>query len=95
MDGVTCPHSDPPHHEEALAEGLEVNGVVVCTHVFGAGVYLESEAAWGHVNLPALRPAEDGRITLPSVGTRLDLRVLGYSGTGQLRLSETSGLGDD
>jgi hypothetical protein len=87
VDGVSCFHSDPPAGGEALAEDLETVGMVVCAHVFGVGVYLLEEDAWGHVNTPALTPAADGKIVLPAIGARLPLRVLGYSGTGgQLRL---------
>ncbi len=85
VDGTSCFHSDPPAVGEALAEDLESVGAVVCAHVFG--VYLAEEDAWGHVNTPALMPGADAKIVLPSIGARLQLRVLGYSGTGrQLRL---------
>lgn len=88
MDGVSCFHSDPPAAGEALAEDLETVGTVVCAHAFGIGVYLAEQDAWGHVNTPALTPSHDGKIVLPSIGARLPLRVLGYSGTGQLRLAQ-------
>lgn len=47
VDGVSCLHSDPPAVGEALAEDLETAGTVVCAHVFGVGVYLAEEGAWG------------------------------------------------
>lgn len=87
VDEVSCFHSDPPGAGETLAEDLETVGMVVCAHVFGVGVYLAEEDAWGHVNTPALTPGEDGKIVMPSIGARLALRVLGYSCTGQLRLA--------
>lgn len=87
VDGVSCFHSDPPAAGDALTENLETVGMVVCAHVFGVGVYLAEQDAWGHVNTPALEPREDGKIVIPSIGERLPLRVLGYSGTGQLRLA--------
>jgi hypothetical protein len=87
VDGVNCFHSDPPAVGEPLAAGQEMVGIVVCSHVFGVGVYLAEEEAWGHVNTPALAPDSDGKIVLPPIGARLPLRVLGYSGTGQLRLA--------
>jgi hypothetical protein len=86
VDEVSCFHSEPPGAGEILAEDLETVGVVVCAHVFGVGVYLAEEDAWGHVNTPALTPGADGQIVLPAIGARLPLRVLGYTGTGQLRL---------
>lgn len=88
VDGVSCFHSDPPVVGEALPDHLETVGLVVCAHVFGAGVYLPDEGAWGHVNTPALTPGQDGNIVLPPIGSYLPLRVLGYSGTGQLRLEQ-------
>lgn len=88
VDGVSCFHSDPPAAGDAVAEDLETVGLVVCAHVFGVGVYLVDEGAWGHLNTPALLSGEDGAIVLPSIGTYLPLRVLGYSGTGQLRLAQ-------
>lgn len=88
VDGVACFHSDPPAAGEALADHLETVGMVVCAHIFGVGVYLAEEGAWGHVNVPALEPGADGTIVLPPIGAHLPLRVLGYSGTGQLRLAQ-------
>lgn len=87
VDGVSCFHSNPPAGGEALAGGVGTIGMVVCAHVFGVGVYLAEFDTWGHVNTPALTPAEDGKFVLPAIGERLPLRVLGYSGTGQLRLA--------
>ena len=86
VDGVNCFHSDPPEVAATLDEDQQVVGMVVCSHVFGVGVYLAEHDAWCHVNTPALAPDSDGKIVLPQIGERLPLRVLGYSGTGQLRL---------
>jgi len=61
---------------------------VVCVHVFGLGVYLPEANAFGHVNAPSMGVATTpGLDDYPAVGTELWLRVLGISGTGQLRLS--------
>jgi hypothetical protein len=87
VDGVICFHSDPPATGETLAADLQTVGMVVCAHAFGIGVWLAEHDAWGHVNTPALAPGGDGKIVIPSIGERLALRVLGYSGTGQLRLA--------
>jgi hypothetical protein len=76
VNGVSCLHSDPPSAGETLAEDLETVGMVVCAHVFGVGVYLAEEDAWGHVNTPALTPCKDGKVVIPSIGARLPLRVL-------------------
>lgn len=89
MDGVSCFHSDPPAAVgEALPDHYETVGMVVCAHVFGVGVYLADDGAWGHVNTPALSQGADGKVVLPPIGAFLSLRVLGYSGTGQLRLAQ-------
>lgn len=70
----------------SCAVGQDVVGMVVCSHIFGVGVYLAEGDMWGHVNTPALAPDDDGEIVLPSIGQRLSLRVL-CSGTGQVRLA--------
>lgn len=88
MDGVACFHSDPPVADEVLEDDLETVGMVVCAHAFGVGVHLADEGAWGHVNTPALIPGADGKVVLPRIGAYLSLRVLGYSGTGQLHLAQ-------
>lgn len=88
VDDVSCLHSDPPAVQETLADDLETVGTVVCAHAFGIGVYLAQEDAWGHVDLPALTPGDDGKIAVPSIGAHLPLGVLVYSGTGQLRLAQ-------
>ena len=58
----------------------------MCIHVYGLGVYLPEHGTFGHVNttvmgVESMHSLDD----YPSVGSRLSLRILGYSGT-QLRL---------
>jgi hypothetical protein len=94
MDGVRCFHSDPPDRKNAaLPERAEAAGIVVCGHAFGVGVYLPEQSAWGHVNLPALARLPDGSPQIPRIGEHLPLVVLGYSGTGQLRLAHREAQG--
>ena len=64
-----------------------IEGVVVCMHVYGLGVYLPRHGAFGHVNVPVMgvertRSVDD----YPGIGARLSLQTLGYAGS-QLRLA--------
>lgn len=80
-------HTQPPAAGVEFLPGANLDGVVTCAHPFGVGVYLTGHATFGHVNVPDLR-VPTGR-SCPDrvvVGTELQLEVLGYSGTGQLRL---------
>jgi hypothetical protein len=87
---VRCFHSHPPDDESQLSEGGDLRGVVVCVHPFGLGVYLPAEHAFGHVDAPMMgRISTSGLDDYPSVGSVLAVRVLGYSGTSQLRLTVT------
>lgn len=80
-------HSQPPSDSVSLGTGERIPGVVMCVHPFGVGVFMPESAAFGHVNLSHLAlPAEAHPVKLPEVGAELELEVLGYSGTGQLRL---------
>ena len=89
-DQFRCFHSDPPRPEpeRPLTVDTLVDGVVVCVHVFGLGIYLPSEDAFGHVNVTVIGVERTrGLDDYPAVGERLGLRVLGYSRTHQLRLA--------
>lgn len=82
-----CMHSQPPAGRTAITEGTLCEGVVVCVHRFGVGVYLPSEADFGHVDVPFLgagpfRDLDD----YPVVGSFLSLQAVGRNGFGQLRL---------
>lgn len=80
-------HSQPPVTSVSLRPGAHFRSVVTCVHPFGVGVFLAECAAFGHVNVPHLVWPTDGRrVVPPEVGTELEVEVLGYSGTGQLRL---------
>ncbi len=80
-------HSQPPARSVTFAPRARFRGVVTCVHPFGVGVFLPECAAFGHVNVPDLTlPADGSRMDLPEVGTELELEVLGYSASGQLRL---------
>lgn len=69
MNKVRCFHSDPPERAAPdLPSRHEVLGVVVCVHVFGVGVYLPDDSAWGHVNPPAFARTADGSLEVPSIG---------------------------
>ena len=64
-----------------------MRGVVVCLHPFGLGVHLAEEQTFGHVDAPMMgKPSARELEDYPAVGMALGLEVLGYSGTGQLRL---------
>lgn len=83
---VRCFHSHPPDKGAELSPGARVAGVVVCVHPYGLGVHL-GERTFGHVDapmmgVPSVRELDD----YPGVGSALNLEILGYSGTGQLRL---------
>jgi hypothetical protein len=72
---------------DRLPEEFSSLGVVVCVHVFGLGVYLPDQGAFGHVNVTAMgveatRSLDD----YPAVASRLEVQVLGYTGD-QLRLA--------
>jgi hypothetical protein len=87
---VRCFHSHPPADEAQLSEGVDLRGVVICVHPFGLGVYMPDEHAFGHVDAPMMGlDSTNGLDDYPSVGSMLSLTVLGYSGTGQLRLRVT------
>jgi hypothetical protein len=65
-------------------------GVVVCVHVYGLGVYLPRHEAFGHVDVPAMGLERTRGIDdYPRVGTCLSVRTLGYA-AGQLRLAVES-----
>lgn len=88
-DDFRCFHSNPPTlgSTDELTSGTLVDGVVVCIHAFGLGIYLPRERSFGHVNVTAMGVEQTkGLEYYPTVGTALALRVLGYSG-GQLRLA--------
>jgi hypothetical protein len=72
----------------SLVEGQATEGVVVCVHVYGLGVYLPEHQTFGHVNTPAMGVERASSLDeYPSIGTRLSLRTLGYAGSQrQLRL---------
>lgn len=70
-------------------EGARVNGIVVCLHVFGLGVYLPEADAFGHVNVTEMGVESATRFPddYPQIGARLSMIVLGHSGQQlQLRL---------
>jgi len=70
-----------------VQDGVAAEGVVVCVHPFGLGVYLGDEQAFGHVDVPMMgRPLAQELTDYPSVGSTLHLEALGYSGLGQLRM---------
>lgn len=76
--------------------GTRLEGVVVCVHVFGVGVYLPNVGDFGHVNVPELVGLSDRPLRelsdYPGVGTRLDLTVIGRTGVQrQLRLGRSPG----
>lgn len=82
-----CFHSHPPQVHVKVQEGVAADGVVVCVHPFGLGVYLSSEQGFGHVDVPMMgRPLSQDLADYPPVGSTLQLEVLGYSGRGQLRM---------
>ncbi len=88
IDDGRCFHTHPPLLPARLAEGERVSGTVVCVHIFGLGLYLQGSDVFGHVDAPFMGVA-GGPLTVdayPQVGVLLDLVVVGYSGTGQLRL---------
>lgn len=71
-----------------LDEGAPVNGVVVCHHPFGLGVYLADVDQYGHVNITAIGTSVRGPNDFPAVGSAIEGTVLGYSGMlGQLTLT--------
>lgn len=83
-----CFHSYPPTlGPHRLSSGEAVSGLVVCIHPFGVGCILIEREDFGHVNVTELgRATPKGMTDYPLIGERLRLEVLGYSGTGQLRL---------
>lgn len=84
---VRCFHSHPPDAEAELSSGAHVSGVVVCVHPYGLGVHVADARTFGHVDAPMMgKPSMGGLDDYPGVGSVLNLEVLGYSGTGQLRL---------
>ena len=71
-----------------LAFGTEVEAEVVCGHPFGMGLYVRSAQQYGHVDAPNVSDNFiAGPSDYPSVGSKLRAVVLGYSGSGQLRMS--------
>jgi predicted RNA-binding protein with RPS1 domain len=84
-------HSDPAAlvpEDHRLPAGTLVQATVICHHPFGIGVRLTDGTQFGHVNVPeitdaAIRGIED----YPPIGLTTAAAVLGYRGTGQLRLS--------
>lgn len=87
-----CYHSHPPVVAgNEVVEDAEVEGVVVCTHDFGVGVWLSESGVFGHVNGSHLELEQWNSLDdLPRIGTRLKLRVIGFNEmpTRQLRLSQ-------
>jgi hypothetical protein len=85
-------HGDPASmvpETQQLPAGAMVTATVICHHPWGIGVQLPQTSQYGHVNVPvisdgAIRGPED----YPPIGhTTAAAAVLGYSGTGQLRLT--------
>ena len=63
----------------------------MCLHPFGLGIYLSDQHTFGHVDTPMMGLSTiSGLEDYPPVGSVLPLTVLGYSGTGQLRLSAST-----
>jgi hypothetical protein len=88
-----CLHDQPPRPgpTEPLIEGSTEEGVVVCVHMFGLGLYLPVVRAFGHMDAPFMGvDASRGFDTYPPVGSHLTVAVFGYSGSGQLRLGAAS-----
>lgn len=57
-------------------EGSVIEGVVVCTHPYGLGVYVPRLAAFGHVDVPFMGRSElRSRDDEPPVGSVLPLTV--------------------
>jgi hypothetical protein len=85
-------HADPaalvPENRQLLSAGETVTATVVCHHPWGIGVRLPDSGQYGHVDVPAIsdgviRGSED----YPPIGLVTAAVVLGYNGTGQLRLT--------
>jgi hypothetical protein len=87
VNEVWCVHSHPPEGDLDLSPQTHVAGVVVCVHPYGLGVHLADKQTFGHVDAPMMGVlSAHGLDDYPSVGSTLNLEVLGYSGSGQLRL---------
>jgi hypothetical protein len=85
-----CFHSRTPDDQETATpeEGTIANGVVVCQHVFGVGVFLVDLDIWGHVNVThlGLDQVRENFVDHPAIGAHLTLTVFGRTPSGQLRL---------
>lgn len=74
--------------EDRLDTGMAVSGFVVCHHEFGIGVYVGAHDQWAHVDVPHIQDGFlSGTNDYPAIATEVQGHVLGYSGSGQLRLS--------
>jgi hypothetical protein len=86
-----CFHSRTAEEQEEveLVPGISAEGVVVCQHVYGIGVYVPDLKVWGHVNVTEMGVEKVGTDFRdhPAIGARLTLRVLGRTPDGQLRLA--------
>jgi hypothetical protein len=67
---------------ERRREGDNVQGVVVCHHQYGLGVYLPDRDEYGHVNITSIKPPGqriDGPADFPPIGSEVEGTVLGYT----------------
>lgn len=73
---------------DRLSEGAQVNGIVVCHHHFGIGIYIPDRDEYGHINLPSIGPGPlRGPQDFPPIGATVNATVFGYTGLdAQLRL---------
>lgn len=77
--------ASPERHR--LPEGATVSGTVVCHHLFGLGMYIESRDEYAHVDIPFIGPDVQDENDFPRVGERVEGTVFGYSGLhSQLRV---------
>jgi hypothetical protein len=84
-------HEDPAtsvSEDHQLPAGAIVHATVICHHPFGIGARLADGTQYGHVNPPRIIDGPlRGLADYPPIGHTAPAVVLGYSGTGQLRLT--------
>jgi hypothetical protein len=84
-------HEDPAtsvSEDHELPAGAIVHTTVICHHPFGIGVRLADGTQYGHVNVPVITDGPlQGPADYPPIGHTAPAVVLGYSGSGQLRLT--------
>lgn len=86
-----CFHSRTPEQQErdVISPEAILDGVVVCQHGYGVGVYVPEREVWGHVNVTAMGVvvAREDFADYPVVGAHLRLHAEGRLPNGQLRLA--------